>query len=124
MLIAIDLESTLNDRGVKVAAICASAAEALQALDRFRPDAVVLDFVLRGGNALPVAEVLRKRGIPFVFATGFCDTNGIPGAFADTPMVSKPYDARAVVAALNAVLAQAPPPVAGNADEGPTSEAP
>lgn len=106
MLIALDLESTLIERGIQVAAICASAAQALQTLDRFTPDAVVLDFVLRGGNALPVAQTLRDRGIPFIFATGFSDSGGVPSAFADIPVVSKPYEARAVFEALNLVLAR------------------
>jgi CheY-like chemotaxis protein len=123
MLIALDLESNLIERGVKVAAICASAAQALQMLDRFRPDAAVLDFVLRGGNALPVAEALRERGIPFIFATGFSDSSRIPSAFADTPIVSKPYEAKAVFNALNLLLAQTGSAVAADADEGPPNEA-
>ncbi len=106
-LIAQDLEFTLVDHGCGVADICASVEEALFSLDHARPDAAVLDLILRGGKtSFPVATALRQQGVPFIFATGYGDRDAIPEEFSDVPMVGKPYAAKAVLDALAAALAR------------------
>ncbi|WP_210755899.1 hypothetical protein, partial [Gordonia paraffinivorans] len=59
--------------------------EAMALLDR-PIDAAVLDANLNGRSVTPVAEVLRQRGVPFVFATGYGETGGFAA-----PVIRKPY---------------------------------
>ncbi len=105
MLIAMDAEGMLADRGFTAVATASSAAEALRHL-RSSPVAVaILDVNLGDSTSLPVAEALRAKDIPFVFATGYGDGGTIPPTFADVPVVRKPYDVQSLVSALSRVLA-------------------
>ena len=58
-------------------------------------------------NSLPVAEALRARAIPFVFATGYGSDIGLPDRFANTPIVSKPYQIGDILRKLAEAEAQA-----------------
>ena len=64
-------------------------AQAL-ALARTEPlDGALLDINLTDGDTLEVAEVLRERGVPFAFVTGYRD-RALPAALADAPRLVKP----------------------------------
>lgn len=105
MLIAMDAEGMLADHGFTSVATASSAAEALRHI-RSRPvAAAILDVNLGDSTSLPIAEVLRDKQVPFVFATGYGDGGTIPPEFAEVPVVRKPYDALALVQALSQVLA-------------------
>lgn len=43
----------------------------------------------------PLADALRARGIPFLFATGY-DAKASPPAYADVPRAEKPIELRPV----------------------------
>jgi hypothetical protein len=49
----------------------------------------VLDVNLQGEMVYPVADALRERGVPFVFATGY-DHLHIPANFGDIAICEKP----------------------------------
>src|SRR5438309_716085 len=70
-VIAADLAVCLQALGIEVAGPAASVAEALTLLesDGDRLDGAVLDINLGNERVYPVADVLRGRGIPFVFTT-------------------------------------------------------
>ncbi len=104
-LIAMDLEASLNESGAVVASVCASAAQALRALESTEIDAAILDFHLAGESSLAVAEALEKRGIPFIFATGQGDETAMPPRFAGKATMRKPYDVNQIMAALGEALA-------------------
>ena len=48
----------------------------------------MLDVNLGSGNSFPVAEELRRRNIPFIFATGYGDGSAIPAGFAPAVRVA------------------------------------
>ncbi|MDB5456838.1 MAG: signal transduction histidine kinase [Caulobacter sp.] len=97
LLLALELEAGLEDSGVTVVGCAAELGEALAMLDR--PfDAAVLDADLNGQSVAPVAEILRRQGRPFVFATGYADKAG-PMGF-DAPIVRKPYNISQIARAL------------------------
>ncbi|HEY0854588.1 MAG TPA: HWE histidine kinase domain-containing protein, partial [Devosia sp.] len=104
MLIAMDIEASLADRGYSAVTTTNSVREALVVLERQRPDVAILDINLGETTSLPVAEALVRLGIPFIFATGYGEGTSIPEGFADVPIVRKPYDIAAVVAALASVV--------------------
>lgn len=100
MLIAMDVEGMLNERGYQTVITTNSADDALRLLKAQAPDFAILDVNLGAGTSIGVAEELRRQGIPFIFATGYGDGGMIPDALGGTPIVKKPYDIGAVLAAL------------------------
>jgi two-component sensor histidine kinase len=100
LLLAMELEAGLEDSGVEVVGCAAELAEALQMLE-LSFDAAVLDADLNGQSVAPVAEVLRREGRPFVFATGYAD-KAAPMGF-DAPIVRKPYNVHQIARALASV---------------------
>jgi hypothetical protein len=53
-------------------------------------DAALLDLNLWGRSSVPVADVLKGRGIPFAFVSGF-DKDTVKREFQDAPFITKPY---------------------------------
>jgi len=100
LLLAMELEAGLEDSGVEVVGCAAELPEALQMLE-LSFDAAVLDADLNGQSVAPVAEVLRREGRPFVFATGYAD-KAAPMGF-DAPIVRKPYNVHQIARALASV---------------------
>jgi chemotaxis family two-component system sensor kinase Cph1 len=54
-------------------------------------DAALLDINLDGSMSWEVALVLKERGIPFVFGTGYSVSDILPENLVGTPVISKPY---------------------------------
>lgn len=106
MLIAMDAEAMLEDEGIEQIIVASSAQEALSRVANARLSAAVLDVNLGEGTSLPVADELTRRGIPFVFATGYGDGSVIPERFAEVPVIRKPYDGGSLAAALSKALAK------------------
>lgn len=53
-------------------------------------DAAILDVKLGSASSEAIAEALQRRGIPFVFASGY-GAEGVPEAFRDHPALRKPF---------------------------------
>ncbi len=90
VLLALELEAGLVEAGAKVVGVAADVEEALK-LAETPFDVAVLDANLNGAPITPVAERLRQRGVPFIFATGYGDAVPAPEGF-DAPVVRKPYN--------------------------------
>jgi len=103
VLLALELETGLSEAGAEIVGPAYELEEAMALLDR-PIDAAVLDANLNGRSVTPVAEALAKRGVPFVFATGYGETGGAPGGF-EAPVIRKPYDVTQVAAAVAELLA-------------------
>jgi CheY-like chemotaxis protein len=54
-------------------------------------DAALLDVNLDGTMSWEVAIVLKERGIPFVFGTGYSVSAVLPENLTGSPVISKPY---------------------------------
>lgn len=106
MLIAMDAEAMLADAGVAQVTTAGSVAEAQARIRGALPDVAVLDVNLGAGTSIPVAEDLARRGVPFVFATGYGEGAQIPGGFRSVPVVRKPYNSAALVEAIAEVVAR------------------
>jgi light-regulated signal transduction histidine kinase (bacteriophytochrome)/CheY-like chemotaxis protein len=104
MLIAMDLEAMLANKGATHTVTTGSSADALKMLKGFTPDFAVLDINLGVGTSLPVAQELSKRNIPFIFATGYGDQSWIPPELMAAPMIRKPYDGDELIQAISRVL--------------------
>jgi chemotaxis family two-component system sensor kinase Cph1 len=71
-------------------------------------DAALLDVNLDGEMSWEVADVLRARGIPFAFSTGYNQGNMLPDHLSGECILSKPYRIADVERRLRQMMAGAP----------------
>ena len=103
-LIRMLLEDMLADLGYEVAAAVGTIAEASELAASGDFNAAILDVNLDGQEIYPVAEILAKRGLPFVFVTGYGERSlGEP--YRDRPALQKPFQIAQLKAALDELLA-------------------
>lgn len=88
--IAMMIEEMLEELGCEVLASVAQLATALEIARTAQVDLAILDVNLAGERIFPVAEILRERGIPFLFSTGY-GASGLPSEFAQYPVLRKPF---------------------------------
>jgi CheY-like chemotaxis protein len=108
-LIALDIQQILERAGATHVTSVASAAEALERLGREpKFDLAVLDVKLGGEerNSLDVAAFLQTQGTPFVFLTGMRVDDVHAKKFPNAQVVEKPYDAAALLRAVQHALVQ------------------
>jgi CheY-like chemotaxis protein len=106
-LIALDIQQILELAGAKHVASVATASEALALVRReAKFDLAVLDVKLGGSedNSVGVASELAKTGTPFVFLTGMRVDNVHARRFPQAPVIEKPYDALALLDAVQRAL--------------------
>jgi CheY-like chemotaxis protein len=105
-IVAAMLEDMLIDLGASVVGPALTIAKAWSLLASEEIDAAVLDVNVRGERIDAVADALRARGLPIVFATGYGE------AAADTarqaPIIDKPYTQAKLGDALVAALKGSP----------------
>jgi len=102
-ILAMMLEDVLLDEGYSVVGPFARVAAALQAAELEALDAALLDVNLAGEMVFPVAEMLARRGIPFLLVTGY-DNRILGEAHLDWPVLTKPYRWDDVVARLAVMI--------------------
>ena len=105
-LIRMLLEDMLADLGYDVGAAVGTIAEAsaLAAKDDFA--AAILDVNLDGQQVYPVADILAKRGVPFLFVTGYGE-GSLPEPYRTRPALQKPFQAEQLKSTLTGLLATA-----------------
>ena len=89
-LIAVDAEDMLKTLDAAKVSIASTYEDAERSVKEGAFDVAVLDVNLNGKMSFPLGEILRQRGIPFVFASGYnldSRTRETNGGF----WVSKPY---------------------------------
>lgn len=90
-IVAYDMQMMLEEQGARVLGPAHSLAEGLALLEQERPTVAVLDVNLGGEYVFPLAEALRDRQVPFVFATAYADEDRLFSAAAQgAPRLSKP----------------------------------
>jgi DNA-binding response OmpR family regulator len=102
-IVAMMIEDALLDEGYSVVGPFARVAAALQAAELEALDAALLDVNLAGEMVFPVAEMLARRGIPFLLVTGY-DNRILGEAHQDWPVLTKPYRWDDVVARLAVMI--------------------
>ena len=90
MMVSMLIEDMLADMGCKVVGPASRLEEALDLAKIADIDCAVLDVNLGGQPIFPVADVLRERGAPFAFATGYGDA-GLRDVDKGTPVLQKPF---------------------------------
>ena len=95
ILIGMLLEDMLDDLGYRVAASASRFEEAARLAGESEIDLAILDVNLNGQEVYPVADILARRGIPFLFATGYGE-RGLPQAHQHRPTLQKPFQQEAL----------------------------
>lgn len=89
-MVAFFIEDMLTEMGHEVGAVASRMQQALDIARTGTFDLAIVDVNLDGQPSYPIAEVLRERRIPFVFATGY-GAKGLDAQFAGTPILAKPF---------------------------------
>lgn len=92
-LVRLMTEDILGTIGCAVVATASSLAEALKHIAATEFDLAVLDINLAGTEVYPAAELLRGKGTPIVFVTGY-GRRGVHDAWHAFPILQKPFSSR------------------------------
>jgi len=102
-LVAELLEDMLREAGYEIAGSVGALDKAMAVLETVTCDFAILDINLRGRSTEPVAAVLRGRGVPFLFVSGYGSAQ-LSQQFLDAPLLSKPFRDEQLIKAIQAVL--------------------
>ncbi len=102
----------LVEEGFRIAGPFARGGEGLRWLETNRPDAVLLDVLLVDGPCYWLADELERRGIPYVFHSGWMH-HDIPPRFWPAPWLDKPAPVEELLATLNGMIHLSPALKAG-----------
>lgn len=89
-LVALMMEELVKDMGVRHAHVVADLSAALRLAETADLDCAVLDLSVRGGETIPVADMLDARGIPFVFSSG-SNREALPDRHRHRGLLVKPF---------------------------------
>ena len=104
--IAMALEDTLLDFGMRVAGVASNLREAERQARESVFDVALLDVNIGHDTIDPVADAIASRGLPFVFTTGH-GRAGLPEAYRDRAIVEKPFYVDEILRALREELQRA-----------------
>ena len=98
-LVAMLLETILEDMGCTPVGPAATVDDGLKMATDEQLDAALLDVNVAGKQVFPIAEMLKARGVPFVFSTGYGE-GGLPDEWRGQSTIQKPFTEAAVCEAL------------------------
>ena len=103
-LLAMDIAGQLEDAGAIVIGPAGTAAAALSLIEQYRFHGALLDANLAGNPVDDIAAALVDNNIPFVFVSGYSRAS-LPKAFDAVELLSKPFNARGLLAAVTKLVA-------------------
>ncbi|CAN5159688.1 response regulator [soil metagenome] len=105
-LVAMLLETILEDMGCTTVGPISNIEDALALLASDEADTLdgaLLDVNVAGREVFPVADLLKAKGVPFVFSTGY-GQGGLPDQWRTHATIQKPFTEAAVQQALMTAL--------------------
>jgi CheY-like chemotaxis protein len=102
-LISLMTVDFLESLGCEVVGPAARLAAAFELAQSESLDAAVLDINIAGDLIWPVAEVLRRRCVPFIFLSAHPQLREIPIPFAAVPHLEKPLEQNHLLRQLSAI---------------------
>jgi len=98
-ILAIALQDMLEGLGYEVVGPAFRVDPALALAGGAAIDGAILDVNMGDGDSYGIAATLAKRGIPYLFATGY-GRDGLEPGHEGTPVLEKPYREKQVEEAL------------------------
>jgi PAS domain S-box-containing protein len=108
VLVAMVVIDMLEALGIQPIGPVQSVKQALDAIAGEALDAALLDGNLAGARVDSVAAALTRKGVPFLFVTGYA-RDSLPAAFRNAPLLSKPFREAELTAALHSLFAHDTP---------------
>lgn len=90
VIIALELKDILTDAGAEFVAMAHTIEDALAAIEHEMISAAILDVRLGTASIGPLADLLVRRAVPFMFYTGQPHTDPARAPWPDVPSVEKP----------------------------------
>src|SRR3978361_2302658 len=90
VMIRMMVADMLDELGYTIAAEAGEIGEALKLAQTTEFDIAILDVNVNGKVISPVAELIKARTGPFIFATGY-GSSGLPEEYRDRPALQKPF---------------------------------
>jgi CheY-like chemotaxis protein len=94
----------LEELGHTIAAEAGHLDKAIELARSTDFDLAVLDVNIAGKLITPVAELIKARSLPIIFATGY-GAIGLPDEFRGHAALAKPFELKALAATISAVTA-------------------
>ncbi len=106
MIIAMDAEDFLGELGAEQVHVASNTSDAIVLAEAHAMTFALLDINLGAETSEPIAAHLSAQGVPFAFATGYGETTRLSETFPTAPIIQKPYDKAAIVAAYSELPAR------------------
>src|SRR5258705_5273974 len=90
VMIRMMVADMLEELGYRIAAEAGEIGEAIKLAQSTDFDFAILDVNVNGKGISPVADLIRARNRPFIFATGY-GSSGLPEEYPDRPTLQKPF---------------------------------
>lgn len=108
VVVAMDMQDMLLDLGYEVLDTAINFDEARRILETNKPDLVLCDINLgESKDGIDLAEIIRKKDIPFIFSTSYSDKNTVQRAVATKPngYLLKPFEKDELYTSIETALA-------------------
>jgi CheY-like chemotaxis protein len=106
VMIRMMVADMLEELGYRVAAEAGEIGEALKLAETTEFNLAILDVNVNGKVITPVAELIRTKGRPFIFATGY-GSSGLPPEYRDRPALQKPFQLETLAQMIDTTLKSA-----------------
>jgi CheY-like chemotaxis protein len=106
VMIRMMVADMLEELGYSVAAEAGEIGEAVKLAQSTEFDLAILDVNVNGKVITPVAELIKARNRPFIFATGY-GSSGLPEEYRDRPALQKPFQLETLAQMINAAMKSA-----------------
>jgi CheY-like chemotaxis protein len=90
VMIRMMVADMLAELGYSIAAEAGEISEAIKLAQSADFDLAILDVNVNGKVISPVADLIKARNRPFIFATGY-GSSGLPEEYRDRPSLQKPF---------------------------------
>jgi CheY-like chemotaxis protein len=103
VMIRMMVADMLEELGYSVAAEAGEINEAIKLAQSTEFDLAILDVNVNGKVISPVAQLIKARNRPFIFATGY-GSSGLPEEYRDRPALQKPFQLETLARMIESAL--------------------
>jgi CheY-like chemotaxis protein len=106
VMIRMMVAEMLEELGYSIAAEAGEINEAIRLAQSTEFDLAILDVNVNGKVISPVADLIKARNRPFIFATGY-GSSGLPEEYRDRPALQKPFQIETLARVIDNTLKSA-----------------